>query len=277
MPTITLSVRYNVNVNNPLSTQDLKDNFLSSIPTDLKGESISDSTIEFYLQSAKDFLEDYLGLRIGREVITESKDYYLDDWMQWGFINTTYPVQAAVGLGGFLGTSRQITYPKEWLTTRNTSDGKTYARKFQLIPTGGTLTYENTGVLYLGSGFPLLNWWRTNRGIPSYWQLEYITGFPGDKIPADILQALGMIATIPLLGIIGDAYAGRRGLGFGVSSKSISLDGLSQSVSSASSAEKGIFAVRIKQYGDTLFGVPGRRGLLDTLKDAYSQIIFTSC
>lgn len=277
MPQITFTAKYTVNTKNPFSAQDLRDKFLAGIPNDFKGQKISDDTIEFYIQSAKEILESYLGLKLDRQVIIESEHYYQDDWTQWGYIKATYPVMCALALDGFLGTTKQISYPKEWLSTRKTSDGKTYSRQFQLVPIGGTLDYTNTSALYMGSGYPLMGWWRTNRGVPNYWQIQYITGFPNDKIPSDILQAIGMLATIPLLGIYSDMFISNRGLGLGVASKSISLDGLSQSVSSYANGKTGIFGARMEQYAEQLWGVKGKNGLLEILRDNYSAIIWGVC
>jgi hypothetical protein len=277
MPTLNLSIKYNVNTKVPFSAQDLKDKYLAFLPNDFNcNKFISDETIEFYIQAATEQLESILGMKISRDVITERHDYIIDDWVQWGYIKTTYPVQSPVSLSGFLGQMEQVQYPFDWISVRETSDGKTYNREFRIIPIGSGATYNNTSALFLGSFNQQLSWWRQNRNVPNYWKMKYITGFPKDKVPADILQAIGMIATIPILGIISDAYAGRRGLGFGINSKSISLDGLSQSVSSSAS-EKGIFAARMKQYYDALFGVNGKNGLLEVLKDAYSAIMFTVC
>jgi hypothetical protein len=278
MPTLNLSIKYSVDTKTPFSAQDLKDKFLSHLPNDFNcNQFVSDETIDFYIQSAKEQLEAYLGIKIGREVITERHDFIVDDWVQWGYIKTTYPVQSPVSLAGYLGNVQQVEYPFDWITVRETSDGKTFNREFRIMPIGSGATYNNTSALFLGSFNQQLSWWRQNRNVPNYWKLKYVTGFVNDVIPTDILQALGMIATIPILGIISDAYTGKRGLGFGVSSKSISLDGLSQSVSSFNSGQTGIFGARMKQYTEALFGANGRSGLLDTLKDAYSAIIFTVC
>jgi hypothetical protein len=277
MPTITFNIKYGVNTKTSFSSQDLKDKFLSGIPNDFNGQKVTDETIDFYIQSAKETLESYLGLKLDRQVIIESKDYIQDDWLQWGFINTTYPVQCAVSLKGYLGNVAQINYPKEWLSVKRTNDHRSFNRQFRLVPNGGSVTYENTSALYLGSGYPLMGWWRTNRNIPNYWELEYITGFPDDKVPTDILQAIGMIATIPILGLLSDMQIGNRGLGLGVQSKSISLDGLSQSVSSYANGSTGIFGARMKQYSDQLFGVSGKPGLLEILRDSYSAIIWGVC
>lgn len=279
MPQITLTAKYGKNLNTPFSAQDLRDKFLAGIPNDFKGQSIPDSTIEFYINSAMEQLESYLGLKLNRQVITETRDFYMDDWSQWGFIKATYPVQCALALDGYMGDVKQIIYPPEWLSVRKTNDNKTFTREFRIVPNGASVGFTNTtSILVLGSAYPILNWWRSNRSIPNYWALKYITGFPDDKIPNDILQAIGMIATIPILGIYSDMYISNKGLGLGVASKSISLDGLSQSVSSYANGQSGIFGARMKQYGDALWGGAGQKsGLLEMLKDAYSGIVFAVC
>lgn len=278
MPQITLSAKYSRNIYNPFSSQDLKDKFLTGISTDINGQKISDETIDFYISSAIEQLESYLGLKLSRQIFFETRDYYIDDWANWGFIKATYPVQAAISLDGYLGQSKQISYPKEWLSVRKTSDNKTFTREFRITPNTSNVTFQNsTSILVMGSAYPILNWWRTNRNVPNYWMLKYITGFPDDKIPSDLLQAVGMIATIPILGLASDLNMSKGSLGLGVSSKSISLDGLSQSVSTYSNGQTGIYGARMKQYSDALFGVSGKQGLLETLKDAYSSIVWAVC
>lgn len=278
MPQITFTSKYGKNLNTPFSAQDIRDKFLAGIPSEFKGQSISDSTIEFYITSAVEQVESYLGLKLSRQVITETRDFYSSDWAQWGHIKATYPVQCALALDGYLGNVSQIQYPKEWLSVRKTNDNKTFTREFRIVPNGTAAGFVNsTSILVLGSAYPILNWWRSNQNIPNYWQLKYITGFPDDKIPGDILQAIGMLATVPLLGIYSDMYISQKGLGAGVQSKSISLDGLSQTISTYANSNSGIFGARMKQYGDQLFGIGGKGGLLEMLKDSYSSIIWAVC
>jgi hypothetical protein len=75
--------------------------------------------------------------------------------------------------------------------------------------------------------------------IPNYWYVQYETGFPLDKIPADLMNLIGMLASIPLLAISGDLILQ------GMSSNSLSIDGLSQSVSAPST---GAYGARINEY-----------------------------
>lgn len=277
MPQLNLSIKYTVNTKTAFSAQDLKDKFLMGLPNDFKcNQFISDETIDFYIKAAQDMLEAYLGIKIGRQVISERKDFIIDDWLQWGYIRTAWMVQSPVSMAGYLGDKLQVTYPSEWILARETTDGKTYNREFRIMPIGSGATYQNTSALFLGSFNQQLSWWSNNRNVPNYWKITYITGFPNDEVPNDILLALGMLATLPLLPILSDAYSGKRGLGYGISSKSISLDGLSQSTSSFASGDKTLFGARAKAYNDMLFS-NDKNALLATLRDYYQAINFAVC
>src|SRR5579871_911690 len=112
MASINLSIKYHIDTTSPFSAQDIKDKYLSFLPNDFNcNQYISDETIEYYIKAAKQLLEEYLGMLISRKVITESRDFFIDDWLQWGFIKTTYPVQSGVSLSGYLGDKLQVTYP----------------------------------------------------------------------------------------------------------------------------------------------------------------------
>src|SRR5690606_21040030 len=101
---------------------------------------------------------------------------------------------------------------------------------------------------------------------PNYWKQEYITGF--DVIPIDIIQAIGIMAAINVFTIIQDSLLG----GAGIASKSVGIDGLSQSVSLNS---KGIYANRIEQYSTMLDDGKGG-GLLARLTGRYAGILMVA-
>jgi hypothetical protein len=84
-----------------------------------------------------------------------------------------------------------------------------------------------------------------------------------------------MLASLNVLTVGNETLASAMG-SLGQSSKSISIDGLSQSVSMYVNGTAGIFGARIKQYSDALLGSPGKPGLLDRLKDYYGAIIWTT-
>lgn len=271
MGVITFNIKSKVDTHQVFSAKDIKDMFLTGLPLD-KLNLISDDVYDFYINSAIEFIENQLCLKLNKQIITENKDFFLDDWQQWNYVKTTYPAVLALSLQGFLGTTKQVDYPKGWLSCRKTSDGVLYSRNIYMVPTQNSTQSEL--IVYSGI-MPNAGFFTGHRQIPNYWNIKYITGF--DKIPANILQAIGMVASIPLLGIISDMLIrGNKnmgGLGYGVSSKSISLDGLSQSVSTYANGQTGLFGARIKQMSEQL-GIRGEQGLLQQLIDYYGSFIW---
>jgi hypothetical protein len=80
-----------------------------------------------------------------------------------------------------------------------------------------------------------------------FYEIDYDAGYEtSDDIPMDLREAIGKNAAISLLNIIGD------GLLSGFSSSSLSMDGMSEALSSTQSATSAYFGARIKVYQDEL-------------------------
>jgi hypothetical protein len=128
---------------------------------------------------------------------------------------------------------------------------------------------------------PNLNWFARQSHIPGYWTLKYITGW--SAIPSEIIDAICKIATLQILAVVSDMLMGSgssqiqgSGVGWGISSKSISIDGLSQSLSSTA-PQGGIFGARTKQYQAALGDTSGKNpGELQNLIDYYKDINWIS-
>jgi len=270
MPQLTLNIRASVNTRQALSVEDLKRIYFAGLDMTKNGVPIiSDSDIEFWIQSAKDQVEQMLTIKLDKQIIEENKDFYYDDWTKWGMVKSTYPVVCPINLWGYIGTVRQVNYPRPWLTSRKTTDGQLYSRLIHVVPNDAS-SYSQAATIYTGI-LPNIGWLGGGRQTPNYWTLRYVTGF--ERVPADILQAIGMIAAMQILAILSDSIMGNR-FGYGLSSKSISLDGLSQSVSTFANGQAGIFGARLKQYNDMLFN--DGAGLLKRLSDYYGAFIWTS-
>ena len=83
------------------------------------------------------------------------------------------------------------------------------------------------------------------RNIPDYWNYQYITGFDLDNLPWDLIGIIGKLATFGPLNIAGDLILGTAG----VASQSLSIDGLSQSISTTASATSAGYNARLINYG----------------------------
>ena len=77
--------------------------------------------------------------------------------------------------------------------------------------------------------------------LPHLFEISYVAGF--EKIPPNILDLIGMLASFGPLNIFGDLIAGA-----GIANVSLSIDGLSQSIGTTSSATNAGYGSRIIQY-----------------------------
>ena len=173
-----------------------------------------------------------------------------------------YPIAYIDNLEGWINDVCQITYPKEWLSIKKQESVAIY-RNVYLIPNTGSkngATMTQNSLIYNGLS-PHLGWFGQSY-IPNYWRPRYVTGW--DKIPADLFDFVAKIASINALSVVGDIL-----YGIGVTSFSISLDGVSQNTPLSRSGQGGLFAGRIKTYIDDM-----NDRLIPVLKGKYRGVSF---
>ena len=242
MPTQTLSIKYSKNEGLLFSPSELLEKYFWGIPTCTQsGGELPKNIIKENIQAAQVSVETWLSVLFCPQILTEKKDFIKREYEGvWGFIMATYPINAAYKLTGSINQSQQIQMPKEWLSVRNTSDGKTFSRNVYIVPggNGGNIAQSNsfTGVS------PNLGWFGSST-VPNYWELKYKTGFDDFSKVMDIVDYVGKYASIPIFAMLGEVL-----LGVGISSQSLSFDGLSQSVSTLKSNQGGLFGTRINMY-----------------------------
>lgn len=237
MGSLTLSITYAKNTGLVYNSTELKNLYFTGI--DLKdqyGNPIPEDTINFYIEAAQKELADYLEVKLTRQAIMENKDFNRDDFVAWNYIPVSYPAVKALSVKGYLNTSLQINYPKEWLSTKNDSNPDSYWRDIQLVAINGSAQLSSSAI-FIGLT-PYMGFFG-NRIIPNYWTCIYQSGWL--KIPADILAYIGKMASINILLMLQDILFG---LGSGTSS-SLAIDGLSES---KGGRPNGIFGPRIAQY-----------------------------
>lgn len=223
------------------SPSELLDTFLSGIPICYPdGTSISYKEIEQQILIAQKQVENYLSIKLFYQKIFEVKDFVRNHFLQWGYVKTDFPIMKPLSLNGFINTTRQVKYPKEWLSVIKGSD-KTKYRQLHLIPNTGDAAQTNQYNVVFSGITPHLGFFGSDF-IPNYWHIEYCTGWKSGEIPKDILNVIGKLASIQLLAIAGDLI-----FGAGISNQSISIDGISQTYSTTKSS-KGAFGGRIEQY-----------------------------
>jgi hypothetical protein len=252
LPTLNYTLPYKVNTPLVMSVDEFDAIYLFGIDfKDEFGNSYSQDAKEYHILNAQESLEDMLGIKLKRQVIQEKFDYNHVDFRNWAYLRTTYPVECAMALDGFVGGSRQISYPQSWLSTRQTNDKDIgYFRKINIVP-GGSSVVDFTQQAAYSSQLPI--WGYGNGTIPNYFTVSYVTGMT--QVPRDIFDAVGKLAAIDAMNVLGDIA-----IGAGIASQSLSIDGLSQSVNTTQSAENNALSARVRQYAKEMEkGLPALR------------------
>lgn len=246
MPFLKLIISYNKNENLAISPSDLIENYLFGIPMcSNDGRRLSNQAIKQHILNAQQSVENFLNVKLTKQVIEESRDFVREEFNSWGYIRTFYPINYIDNLYGYINDVCQVTYPKEWLSIKRSESVAVY-RNVHLIPNSGSssgATMSQHSVVYNGIS-PHLGWFGKTF-IPNYWRMRYVTGW--DKIPNDIIDYVSKLAAVNVLGILGDII-----YGVGLTSISISLDGVSQNTPLTRSSSGGLFSGRMKQYIDDL-------------------------
>lgn len=238
-----------------VDAQFVRDNFLFGIDLrDDNGNEMPDSLIEFYILSAQQWLERELDIFLTPTLVEkETHDYYFQDYSNFSYVKLFHkPVYDVSYLAiRFPLSSSTLEFDPSWFKIEST------AAHVNLVPTGGTIS----SVLVSGGG-SFLPMMYTNRDyVPHLFFIDYDAGFREGCVPLDILEVVGKKAALGPLNIAGDLIAGA-----GIASKSLSLDGLSQSISTTSSATNAGYGARIINYGKEI------DASLKTLKAQYRGI-----
>ena len=219
-----------------ITAQSVRDNYLFGVDLrDDNGNEMPTSLIEKYILSAQQWLEKELNILLSeRTIISERHDFHASDYYQYSFLKANYrPVQSVERLDAIWPVgSGKVEFNLEWIKCESISG------QMNLVPTSGTISAfligQNAGFLPMLSG---------RSYIPHLFELDYKAGFKDGELPADLMDLIAMKAALGPLNIAGDLIAGA-----GIANKSVSIDGVSQSVGTTSSATNAGYGARIIQY-----------------------------
>jgi len=220
-----------------LSADDLKTNYLFGLDlTDDDGTEYPDSLYEFFIRSAVSWLEHRLDIPIvPRVIVDERHDYFREDYNKyiWMQLNES-PVISVEGARLVLPGEQVVQeFESDWIHVQKDSG------QLQLVPGTGT-----AGSILLGaSGAYIPVIYGNNRFIPDAFRVDYTAGFEPGQVPPLILDVIGKKASFGPLNIAGDLLGGA-----GIASQAISIDGLSQSFNTTSSATNAGYGARLLQY-----------------------------
>lgn len=224
------------------------------------GQEFDNKQLEFYIDSAVEDFERYLGIIIKRRrYITQPLDSLVQvvDWIEscsYTHEEDPYPFDPDAWRDGY-GQMKLLHFPVIKLH-RAKLYTETDAELLDMIDTEWVRLDKKSGIIsffpkvgveamgpFVRGGLYLRSLYR--HGYPHGFKFDYDAGYKtSDFVPAGLREIILTWASIKALASTGD------GLLAGFSSSSISLDGLSESFSSTQSATSAYFGARIKQYRD---------------------------
>lgn len=223
-------------IRNILSVNQLKQRyFFGTDITDDKGVPLSDAVFQHYILAAIRWFEHQIDIPILRTTFLERHDYYREDYQAFNFIKLDNSPVICINEFRVQYPSGQnvIIFPQEWIRL-NPFEGQV-----QIVPTAGTLSEILVG--QGGSFLPAV--YNGLANLPHLFEFDYEAGFEDGKVPANILDIIGMFAALGPFNIFGDLIAGA-----GIANVSLSMDGLSQTIGTTSSATNSGYGARIIQY-----------------------------
>lgn len=257
MAQLTFNIKYRKNTGLVISVAELWELFLYGIKIQGgEGSNFSDESMRFYLVAAQREIENYYNLKFIKQLADQTITYYRTDyWQTFPILQTNYPVREPLSMIGMLNKMEQIVYPQGWLFCEYDTLMGQGKRRISVVPTGSS-TRGNAEIILTGITSQV-GMQRFNM-IPDYWRIQYITGWDIDQMPMDLINVVGMVASFGPLGIAGDLILGSAG----IASQSLSIDGLSQSISTTASATNAGYGARILQYEKQIKETTGRLKLV---------------
>jgi hypothetical protein len=246
-----------------LTVKVFKDDYLFGISlVDDDGKRMTDSVISRKINKATGILEDRLDITIIPTIFSsanntqEKRDYRAEDFFNWSYLKLNqFPVISVESIKlMFPSNTTLISYPTEWFKVNKDSG------IVQMLPSAGQIPS-----FYTQDGTFLPEIILAKKMVPQMIEIEYTAGFEEGKIPININEAIGLLTVLDILPIVGDLVAGA-----GIASTSISIDGLSQSVQTTSSAMYGAYAARQEECKKRLADI-----LVD-LRNQYKGIVMVT-
>lgn len=211
---------------------------------------MTDDVIERYVDMAVSYFENELGIKIMKQVVIENVDFDYSAMRQYCFLRVYNPIDYVLKIRGGVNTQK-FDVPVDWIVTKKSGRVEDRTRIIHFLPISGSFSY----ILNSSYLMPFYN----SQKVPNFWEVTYCTGF--NIVPEYLMYCVKILATIPLFNIFGDIV-----LGAGLASFSLSLDGLSQSLSTTNSSTNAGFGARVLNYTKEL------KTAIDHLKGVYRAI-----
>ena len=228
-----------------ISVQELKDDYLFGLDlTDDRGNPFPNKLFERYIKSAVAYISRRLDVPLRRKVYSDinpaadegarQASYFQQEW--YSYFHTQLPERPIISVESarivFPNGRVGFDFPPAWFRLDRESG------QLWIVPDGTVTNLPALGLGFIG-WLPLAH--GTVDWVPGIYQIEYTAGL--DPVPEDVKHLVAMQAAIGVLNIAGDLIVGA-----GIANTSLSLDGLSQTIGTTSSATNAGYGARIGEY-----------------------------
>lgn len=220
-----------------ITPQWVKDRFLVGVNlTTDDGEPYPDALFEIAIESAIDAVQDELDIVFDATSVTNEKhDTFsgVNGAPNFAPIRLRKrPVRSITGITAAWGNNSPITIPTSWANLG--VDGLDFTGSLTIIP--------NQDAISTLSSYGLPGLFRDVS--PLWWRIAYEAGWADEEdVPKSLQMCVGWIAAALPLDTAGDLIAGA-----GIANKSVSIDGLSTSIGTTSSATNAGYGARLISY-----------------------------
>jgi hypothetical protein len=233
-------------IDSRFDVQVLKDNFLFGLRLeDSEGNPFPENLYYHHLNAAIQNISGLLDIVLVPTEFVEEHDYYVDDFQNWGFLKLFKKPAVQVSKMEIMFADTQVTqFPLSWIALTKLNS------LIRLVPNMGSVDS-----LIISADGSLVQPFFGSNHYPQMWKVTYTAGF--NEIPYDIYDYVYKKAAINVIQVWYNMFY----IGHGAS-ESISIDGLSQSVTKPP-------LQLYNQYNAEL------QDALSTLKSRYDGIRFT--
>lgn len=206
----------------------LKQNYLFGVRlTDGNGVAYPSGMFTHVIDAAEGFVSRVLNLPIGGAdyAAVTGERHNVDPTGDDCLYLHKGPIRAITSFTLRYGNESLATVPTDWLSIIDDRTGQC-----QVIPTEGSIAYQMLAATRLF----------TPARMHGTWMVSYTAGYKASDAPAELKQLVALIAATPVLITAGDLI-----LGAGIANSSTSLDGLSRSIGTTSSATNSGYGSRI--------------------------------
>ncbi len=207
-------------------------------PETRKRHRMDNDEIKDFIIEAASLAQTESGINIFPKIYHEKQAFDKQAYESYGYMQLRHrPVSSVEAMKIVPSNGLPIfTVPKSWI-----DPGYLHQGQINLIPFTAAIASGGMQVMQTAEGgFAFLALFGHNPWIPSFWQLDYTSGFQHGLMPRWCSQLIGTIAAMEILSVLASTYAR-------TTSQSLSLDGISQSQSTPGPQ---LFEIRLKFLAD---------------------------